>query len=417
MNGIILSGGSGTRLRPITHTSPKRLVPVGNKPVLEYAIEDLRDAGITDTGVVLCDLGRSEIQELLGDGSSYGVDITYIVQGNPLDLAHAVGCAQDFVGNDVFVMYLMDNILNQGISELVESFHDGDYGAGVALQRVDNPHQFGIAEIDEDGDVQGLVEKPDEPPSNLALIGVYIFSPAVFDVIEGLEPSWRGELEITDAIQSLLDDEYQIDSHVVEGWWKDTGKPEDILDANRLVLEGLDKSLRGTTEQGAEVTGAVDLAENATIESGAVIRGPVTIAEGAVIETDAYVGPYTSVGPNTTIANTHLENSVIIGDSKITTNGRIIDSLVGRNTRIESAENLLPEGRRLVIGENSNISLTIKILTHTCPNCGTIVSANELEEHRITKCPRQGCDEILEFDDLPDDDKEHFLENIEQYKI
>jgi glucose-1-phosphate thymidylyltransferase len=357
MKGVILSGGTGTRLRPITHTGPKQLVPVANKPVLEYAIDDLKEAGITEIGIVLGNLGRTEIQELVGDGSEYGVDITYIVQGNPLGLAHAAGCAKEFVGDDDFVMYLGDNILNQGVSELVESFEAGDYGAGIALQHVDNPEQFGIADVDPEGNVQQLVEKPDDPPSDLALIGIYVFSPAIFDAIDRLEPSWRGELEITDAIQLLLDDGYRIDSHTVDGWWKDTGKPKDILEANRLVLENGDRSLEGTVEDGAEVTGNVQLAESATIEAGAVVRGPVSIASGTTIEDGTYVGPYTSIGPDSRISSTHLENAVIVGDSDITTNGRIIDSLIGRAAEIGSAEDMLPDGRRMVVGENSRLHL------------------------------------------------------------
>ncbi|MFC6722073.1 glucose-1-phosphate thymidylyltransferase [Halobacteriaceae bacterium SHR40] len=357
MKGIILAGGRGTRLRPITHTGPKQLVPVANKPVLEYAIEDLKDAGITEIGVVLGNLGREAIQQHLGDCSEYGVEITYIIQGNPLGLAHAAGCAREFVGDDDFVMYLGDNILDNGVVELVESFEAGDYAAGIALQRVANPEQFGVADVDENGNVLKLVEKPDDPPSNLALIGMYVFSPAIFDAIETLEPSWRGELEITDAIQSLLQDGHAIDSHVVEGWWKDTGKPEDILEANRLVLETIDDTRNGTIETNAEISGTIDLAESATIESGAVVRGPVSIAEGTTIKSDTYVGPFTSIGKDCEVEHTHIENSVIIGESEVSASGKIVDSLIGRNAQVKSAEGLLPEGRRLVVGENSNLKL------------------------------------------------------------
>ena len=357
MKGLVLSGGTGSRLRPLTHTGPKQLIPVANKPVLEYAIDDLREAGITDIGVVLGKTGRNEIQEFLGDGSAYGVDITYIVQGEPLGLAHAAGCAEQFVDGDDFVMYLGDNILNQSISSLVSSYEAGVYGAGIALQEVDNPHQFGIAAVDDEGNVTELDEKPDEPSSNLALIGIYVFSPVVFDAIERLEPSWRGELEITDAIQSLLDDGYPIDTHVVGGWWKDTGKPEDILEANRLALEDLDRSLQGYVADDAEVAGRVELAESARIESGAVVRGPVSIAEETVVETGSYVGPYTSIGPNSHIAGTHVENVVVIGETTINTNDRIIDSLIGRGAVIENQKEQLPDGRRLVIGENSKLHL------------------------------------------------------------
>jgi len=357
MKGVLLSGGTGSRLRPITHTGPKQLVPVANKPVLEYAIEDFKDAGITEIGVVLGHKGRDEIQALLGDGSKYGVDITYIVQGNPLGLAHAAGCAREFVGTDDFVMYLGDNILKSGVADLVNSFESGEYGAGIALQEVDNPAAFGIADVDEHGTVTELIEKPDEPPTNLALIGMYVFSPAVFDAIDDLEPSWRGELEITDAIQHLLQDGYEIDSHVVTGWWKDTGKPEDILEANRLVLEDKQLTAAGIIESGAETDGRIELAQSSVIEDGAVVRGPVSIAENTTIKSGTYVGPYTSIGADSTLDGVHIENSVVIGESTITASGRIVDSLLGRGADIESADNLLPEGRRLVVGENSQLKL------------------------------------------------------------
>lgn len=357
MKGIILSGGRGTRLRPITHTGPKQLVPVANTPILEYAIDDLREAGITDIGVVLGHKGREEIQQYLGDGSAFGVDITYIIQGNPLGLAHAAGCARDFVGDENFVMFLGDNILKQGIDELVTSFQQGDYAAGIALQRVNNPRQFGVADVTENGEVVRLIEKPERPPSDLALIGIYVFSPAVFDVIEQLTPSWRGELEITDAIQSLLDDGFTIDSHVVEGWWKDTGRPEDVLEANRLVLEDVPSTLGGTIEEGADVVGRVNLADSAVIKRDAVVRGPVSIAADTVIESGTYVGPYTSIGPNSVAQDVHLENSVVVGDSEIRTSRTIVDSLIGRGAVIGSADDHLPNGKRLVIGENSTVVL------------------------------------------------------------
>lgn len=357
MKGILLAGGEGTRLRPITHTGPKQLIPVANRPVLEYAVEDFKEAGITDIGVILGNKGRDDIQELLGDGSEYGVDVTYIVQGEPLGLAHAVGCAEEFVGEDSFVVYLGDNIFNDGIIDLVDSFEASGAAAGIALQEVDNPQQFGVADLDESGGVQRLVEKPTEPPSDFALIGIYVFSPEVFNVIGDLEPSWRGELEITDAIQGLLDRGRPVDSHVVEGWWKDTGKPKDILEANRLVLDDGSFVERGEIEEGADVTGRVDLREGAVIESGAVVRGPVSIDRKSVIKPGTYVGPYTSIGPSSTIANVQIENSVIVGDTDVTASGKIVDSLIGRGTTIDSAEDHLPDGRRLVIGENSDVSL------------------------------------------------------------
>jgi len=357
MKGVILSGGTGSRLRPITHTGPKQLIPVANKPVLDYAIEDLKEAGITEIGIILGNKGRDAIQRHVGDGSAYGIDVTYIVQGNPLGLAHAVGSAEEFVGDDSFVVYLGDNILKSGITDLVESFETGEYAAGIALQRVDSPEQFGVADVDDNDNVVRLVEKPDEPPSNLALIGIYVFSPEVFDVIANLEPSWRGELEITDALQGLLDDGRAIDSHVVEGWWKDTGKPEDVLEANRLVLANMETRNAGTIEADADTTGPIDLHKGAVIKDGAVVRGPVSIGRNVSIESDTYVGPYTSVGEDSMIANGHIENTVIIGESEVTSSGKIIDSVIGRGANIGSADELIPEGRRLVVGENSNLKL------------------------------------------------------------
>jgi glucose-1-phosphate thymidylyltransferase len=356
MKGVLLAGGKGTRLRPITHTGPKQLVPVANKPVIQYAIEDLRNAGVTDIGVILGNKGREAIRDFLGDGSAFDVDITYIVQGDPLGLAHAVGCAREFVGDDDFVVYLGDNMLKQGISGLVESFRTGEYDAGIALQSVAEPEQFGVVEL-ADGNVTRLVEKPDDPPSDLALIGIYVFTPAVFDAIEELEPSWRGEYEITEAIQTLLDEGRAVDSLVIEGWWKDTGKPEDVLDANRLVLDDRRGDPADSIESDAETTGHIDIAASAVIEDGAVVRGPVSVGEDTAIESGTYVGPYSSIGPNSVLRNVHIENSVVVGDSTIATDGKIVDSLIGRGATVGSADGLLPEGRRLVVGENSKLSL------------------------------------------------------------
>lgn len=357
MKGVVLAGGTGSRLFPITHTGPKQLVPIANKPVLDYAIEDLRDAGITEIGVVLGTKGRDEIQDHLGDGTAYGVDITYIVQGEPLGLAHAVGCARDFVGDDSFVVYLGDDLMREGITDLVSEFDPNEYAAGIGLQEVEEPSRYGIVELDEKNDVVELVEKPDDPPSNYALIGIYVLTPAIFPQIERLEPSWRGELEITEAIEGLLHDGHRIQSHVVQGWWKDTGKPEDVLHANRLVLDGVDTRLDGTVEDGASVTGRIDLHDGAVIEDGAVIRGPVSIGANTRIGRDAYIGPYTSIGANSDIDNVHIEASVTIGDNEITASRTIVDSLIGPQATITERESSRPDGDRLVIGQNSKLQL------------------------------------------------------------
>ncbi|MBB6647968.1 glucose-1-phosphate thymidylyltransferase [Halobellus ruber] len=357
MKGVILAGGTGSRLRPITHTGPKQLVPIANKPVLEYAVDDLVEAEIDEIGIILGNKGRDEIQEYFGDGSDWGVEITYIVQGEPLGLAHAVGCAKDFVGDDSFVVYLGDDLMREGITELVEDFDSEKYAAGIGLQEVDEPSRYGIVDVNDGGDVIQLVEKPDDPPNNLALIGIYVFTPAIFDQIESLEKSWRGEYEITEAIQGLLDDGKRIQSHMVYGWWKDTGKPEDILHTNRLVLDGIKTSIKGTVENEESVTGRIELGDGSVIEQGAVVRGPVSIGEDTTIRSDTYLGPYTSIGDKCVIDGGHIESSVVVGESEISAERTIVDSLIGRKATITANHKKKPDGERLIIGQNSSLEL------------------------------------------------------------
>ena len=355
MKGLILSGGHGTRLRPLTHTGPKQLIPIANKPVLFYAIEDLRDAGVTDIGLILGTNMPEKLKDAVGDGSKFGVNITYIMQGEPKGLAHAVAVAEDFIGEEPFIMYLGDNILKSGITEFVEGFEDSNYEARILLQKVENPRQFGVAELNGNGEVIHLVEKPEEPKSDLALVGIYLFKKSIFDSIRSIKPSWRGELEITDAIQKLLDSEGKVDSHIVEGWWKDTGKPEDVLEANNLILDALKTCNKGEIEKGAKVRGRVSIGKGTVIRKGSVIRGPVIIGENC--EIDAYVGPYTAVGDNTKITGGEIEASIIVGDSIIACDERIVESLIGNHSQIISSNNRLPKGRRFVIGENSLVNL------------------------------------------------------------
>jgi glucose-1-phosphate thymidylyltransferase len=357
MKGVILSGGTGSRLRPITHTGPKQLVPIANKPVLEYAVNDLVEAGIDEIGIILGNKGRYDIQEYFGDGSDWGVDITYIIQGEPLGLAHAVGCAKDFVGDDSFVVYLGDDLMREGITELVEDFNSEEYAAGIGLQEVDEPSRYGIVDVNEEGDVIQLVEKPEEPPNNLALIGIYVFTPAIFKQIETLDKSWRGEYEITQAIQGLLDSGERIQSHVVHGWWKDTGKPEDVLHANRLVLDDIQTQIDGTIEQDESVTGRVELGEGSVIEEGAVVRGPVSIGENTKITANTYLGPYTSIGDDCVIDGAHIESSVVVGESEISAERTIVDSLIGRKATITANHDKKPDGERLIVGQNSSLEL------------------------------------------------------------
>ncbi len=357
MKGLVLSGGSGTRLRPLTHTGPKQLIPVANKPVLQYVIEDLRYAGITDIGVILGNNGKEQVIAELKDGKQYGVKITYIEQGAPLGIAHAVQCAQKFMGDDDFIVYLGDNMLKDGVKGLVDDFHEGGYDAAISLQAVANPRQFGVAELDKQGRVIGLEEKPKVPKSNYALVGVYLFTPVIFDMIRQIKPSWRNELEITDAIQRLLDNKYKVRSHIVSGWWKDTGKPEDILDVNRLVLDELKPLVEGTVEDGASVAGRVSLGKNSVIRSGCVVRGPVVIGKDCAIEAGTYIGPYTAVGDGCAVKGAYVESSVLMAGCSVSCENRIVDSLIGKNAIIASANNDLPKGTRLIVGENSFLKI------------------------------------------------------------
>lgn len=355
MKGVILSGGHGTRLRPLTHTGPKQLIPIANKPVIEYAIEDLRDAGITDIGIILGTNMPNKIKEELGDGSKYDVNITYIMQGEPKGLAHAAATAKEFVDGESFVMYLGDNILKSGIDEFVKGFDESEFSSRLLLQEVEDPRQFGVAELNEEGKIINLVEKPEHPKSNLALVGIYLFKNEIFDAIDKIKPSWRNELEITDAIQQLIDEDKSVDSFIVQGWWKDTGKPEDVLDANQLILETIESDIKGNIEDNVKIKGRVIIGENTTIKSGSVIKGPAIIGENCEIK--GYVGPYTSIGDNTKIIESEIDSSIIIGSSTIKSDKRITESLLGENSKIITDKETYPKGRSFVIGENSIIKL------------------------------------------------------------
>lgn len=354
MKGVVLSGGAGTRLRPLTHTGPKQLIPIANKPNILYCIEDLRNVGIKEIAVILGNNMPEKVKELLGDGSKYGVNITYIYQGEPKGIAHAVGLAEDFVGDEPFVVYLGDNILLGGIGGLVHAFEKAKAESVIGLCAVPNPQKFGIAVLNEKGEIVRVIEKPKEPPTNLAIIGIYLFRKSVFEMIKKLKPSWRNELEITDAIQMLIDARLSVQAYIVTGWWKDTGTPEDILEANRVVLEHLEPKIEGIVEEGAEVVGKVSLGANAIIKKGARVRGPAIIGENAIIEGNAYIGPYTAIGKGCKIASAEIEFSIVLENSEINYSGRIIDSLIGANTKILMGERK-PRGQRFIVGENSSI--------------------------------------------------------------
>jgi glucose-1-phosphate thymidylyltransferase len=354
LKGLILSGGAGTRLRPITHTSAKQLVPVANKPVLFYGIEALVDAGVKEIGIIIAPETGEEIRAAAGDGSRFGAEITYIVQDKPAGLAHAVLTAEDFIGDSPFVMYLGDNLLRDGLRNLVSTFNEHAPDALILLTPVDDPQSYGVAELDGEKIVR-LVEKPKEPPSNLALVGVYLFSNLIFDAARSLQPSWRGELEITEAIDKLIDDGRTVRSEVVRGWWKDTGQLADMLEANRLVLEELVTAVEGEVDEGSKVEGRVVLGPGAKLERS-VVRGPAVIGAGAHVE-DAYIGPYTSIGEDVHVRRSEVENSIVLSGSVVEDLGtRMEASLLGKEVKLTRSEGM-PKTLRLLVGDRSEIKL------------------------------------------------------------
>jgi glucose-1-phosphate thymidylyltransferase len=355
LKGLILSGGAGTRLRPITHTSAKQLVPVANKPVLFYGIEALVEAGVSEIGIIIAPETGDEIRETAGDGSAFGTKITYILQDRPAGLAHAVLTAEEFIGGSHFVMYLGDNLLRDGLRGLVSTFREADPDALILLTPVDDPQSYGVAELDGDGGIVRLIEKPKDPPSNLALVGVYLFGPAIFDAARALEPSWRGELEITEAIQGLIDDGHRVQSEIVTGWWKDTGQLADMLEANRLVLEEIETELDGEIDAASRVEGRVVLSEGARV-SGSVVRGPAVIGPGACVE-DSFIGPYTSIGADVHVRRSEVEHSILLAGSVVEDLGtRMEASLLGRNVKLTRSDGM-PKTFRLLVGDNSEIEL------------------------------------------------------------
>jgi glucose-1-phosphate thymidylyltransferase len=353
LKGLILSGGAGTRLRPITHTSAKQLVPVANKPVLFYGIEALVAAGITEIGIIIAPETGDEIRAAVGDGSSFGAAITYVPQEQPLGLAHAMLTAEPFLGADPFVMYLGDNLLRDGINDLVETFRASEPDALILLTSVPDPENYGVAEREGEAVVR-LVEKPANPPTNLALVGVYMFGPAILEAARAIKPSGRGELEITDAIQRLIDDGHRVESRTVTGWWKDTGQLADMLEANRLVLEDIDRRIDGELVD-SRVEGRVVIDSGARLER-TLVRGPAIVGAGAELH-DAYIGPYTSVGPGVVIAGSEVEHSILLAGARVCDLGtRMEASLLGRNVRLERGDGL-PKTMRMIVGDNSEITI------------------------------------------------------------
>ncbi len=351
MKALVLAGGSGTRLRPITHTSAKQLVPLANKPILFYGLEAIADAGIKQVGIIVGETA-DEVRSTVGDGSRWGLEITYIPQDAPLGLAHCVKIARDFLGQDSFVMYLGDNFIVGGITTFVEEFQTFDCNAQVLLTAVDNPDQFGVAELDPSGKIVGLEEKPSEPKSNLALVGIYLFDASIHDAVNAIAPSARGELEITDAIQWLLDHGLVVRPHTITGWWIDTGHLDDLLKANHIVLDDIVGSISGVVDDKSLIRGRVVISEGATL-SNSTVRGPAIIGRNATI-TDAYIGPYSSIYDNVEIDHAEIENSIVLEGSRIVGVRRITDSLIGKSVEIALSENR-PVAYRLMVGDHSTV--------------------------------------------------------------
>lgn len=350
MKGLVLAGGFGTRLRPLTYSQQKQLIPVANKPILFYAIEDVIEAGVEEIGVVVGPNKEQVIETVNSRG--WDAEIEFIYQGEPRGLAHAILVAEDFLDEE-FVMYLGDNILREGIVEHTKKFKSGGCDASIMVTEVGNPEQFGVVELGEDGRVRRLVEKPKVPPSNLALVGIYFFKPVILEACKSIKPSWRNELEITDAIQWLVDNGYEVGWTKVSGWWKDTGKPEDILEANRLVLDDLSPEIVG--EVVGEVRGRVSIGSGTRVDEGSVVKGPVIIGRSCRIE-GSYVGPYTSVGNNCVIIGSEVEDSVVMDGAKLVNAKKVVDSIVGRGVVIEENKSL-PKGARFIVGDFSWIRL------------------------------------------------------------
>jgi glucose-1-phosphate thymidylyltransferase len=357
VKGIVLHGGAGTRLRPLTHSGPKQLIPIANKPVSQYGVEDMIACGIREIAFVLGDVHPEKVKDYYGDGSRFDAKFAFITQGEPLGIAHAVSLCKDFTSDSPFIVYLGDNLIKGGVKKYVDDFLTSNLDAMILLTAVQNPSRFGVARLSESGQLLELQEKPKNPPSNLALTGIYLFRPAIFDAITQLQPSWRNELEITDAIQNLLESRHEVGYRKVEGWWKDTGTPEDILDSNRLVLDGITPKIEGNCEDVASIQGRVALGRGSRIAKGAVVRGPCVIGTDTIIGSGVYIGPYTSIGDHVSISRGEIEDSIVMDNCRIDINNRITSSIIGQHSSITSGTTSSTGRLTLTLGENCEIRL------------------------------------------------------------
>ena len=349
MKGVILHGGSGTRLRPITHTGPKQLIPIANKPMSQYALDYLVESGIRDIAIILGDIFPNKVKEYYGDGSKFGCRIDYIEQGNPLGIAHAVSLTEKLVDGDRFAVVLGDNLIGGNINNFINKFEESDFDSLLLLAHTSHPRDFGIAKLSDRGKITELIEKPKDPPSDLAVTGIYFFTPAIYDHIRNLKPSWRNEYEITEAIQSLINSGGKVGYEIVDTWWKDTGTVEDVLIANTLVLNKIDINI-----DKKNIKGKVLIGKQTKISDDSLIRGPAIIGDDCEIE-ESFIGPYTSIGDNCILKDASIENSIVMKGSRIESSNHIVDSIIGEGSSIFNKNSMKPDGSRMVIGENSKI--------------------------------------------------------------
>ena len=354
LKGIILHGGHGTRLRPLTHTGPKQLLPIANKPMSQYCIESLKEAGVEDIAIITGGIGANKVQEYYGNGERFGVQLTYIEQDSPRGIAHAIRLCKEFVGTQKFIVFLGDNILKRNISDYVKNFQKSDAEASILLCEVNNPSQFGIADV-KNGIIKKIIEKPKNPPTNLAVTGIYFLTTTIFDIIDRLKPSWRNELEITDALQMLMEEGHNITYDLVTDYWKDTGTPQDILHANQVVLEDMKSYFYGKKENGVVINGNVMVGDKTILKSGSKITGPVIIGDNCIIDSGTYIGPNTSIGDHCKLSKCNIENSIIMAGCSINGNFQIRDSIIAFNSEIIlNKEN--NQNKIFLLGEGTKIS-------------------------------------------------------------
>ena len=353
MKGIILHGGHGTRLRPLTHTGPKQLLPIANKPMSQYCVESLVNAGIIDIAIIIGGAGSNKVQEYYGNGEKFGVKISYVFQDSPRGIAHAIRLCKEFVNGEKVVVFLGDNILKKSIADYVKKFNDSNASASILLCEVDNPTQFGIADV-KDGVIKKIMEKPKNPPTNLAVTGIYLLTDTIFDIIDRLKPSWRNEYEITDALQMLLEEGHKIVYNTVTDYWKDTGTPHDIIHANHVILNDMKPYFDGTKEENVIISGNVMVGAGTVIRNGSKIIGPVIIGKNCKIGPNSVIGPNISIGDDSKISGCNIENSIIMSGCDIDGDFTIKNSIIAFNCEIKKSDTL---SKIFLLGEGTKISL------------------------------------------------------------